>query len=382
MPILTKSDHDQALYEQMTQHLRQQILEGAYTNGMRLPSELQLIEDYGVSRGTVRQALRKLAEEGLIERVHGAGTFVRQSATKIPARSRGASRQIALVLCHSNHQLNMDLIVGIDRGSKSRGYQLVVTHTESNARQQHQNISRLIGEEVAGFIVFPLGENAEEEGITQIQAADIPFVLVDRYFPELDSDWVVADNRSGGYRATEHLLILGHRRIGFLYPVAASSLKVTAIWDRWRGYRDALASYGIPYDESLIFQCPADATESYNYDPFLLRKDRPTAIFAINDYEALTVMKAAERCRLKVPQDIAVVGFDNLSFSAYVNPSLTTISQPFIDMGFRAVNIVLDRLDGLYSPRQHVELPTHLVIRESCGVRLHVQESTIAASVP
>ncbi len=377
MPILTKSQNDRILYKQMLQHLRVQILDGTYSAGMQLPSEAQLIQDFGVSRGTVRQALKLLADEGLIERIHGSGTFVRQhaSANGNGRARKSPSRQIALVLCHSNHQLNMELSMGVDQGVKSRNCQLVVTYAQGDAEQQRQNIMRLIGEGVAGFIVFPLGENPEEEGITHIQDANIPYVLVDRYFPDLDSDWVVADNWMGGYRVTEHLLILGHRRIGFVHPITASSLKVTAIRDRWRGYRDALADYRLPYDENLIFQCPGNATENYNYDPLLLREDRPTAIFAINDYEALTVMRAAYRCRLRAAQDVAIVGFDNLSFGAYVTPSLTTVSQPFVDMGFRAVNILLDRLDGLYMPKQHIELPTHLIVRESCGARLRVQEA-------
>jgi GntR family transcriptional regulator, arabinose operon transcriptional repressor len=377
MPLLTRNDGDGALYEQLIQHLRSQILEGSLPAGMRLPSESQLIEDFGVSRGTVRQALSVLADEGLIERIHGSGTYVkaRSESGSQPSHNHNGSRNIGLVLCHSNHQLNMEIMVGVERGVKSRGYQLVVTYAEGNTEQQRHNILRLLDNHVAGLIIFPVGDSAEQEGLLQAQAANVPFVLVDRYYADVDSDWVVADNRSGGYRATEHLLVLGHRRIGFVYASEASSLRITSIGDRWQGYRRALASYGLPYNERLVFQCPTNATENFNYDPLLTMPDRPTAVFAINDYEALTVMKAAQRCGLRVPQDLAVVGFDDLSFSPYLMPALTTVTQPFIDMGFRAVNILMDRLDGLYMPRQHIVLPTNLVIRESCGVRLRVQES-------
>ncbi len=380
MSIIQKPDRDEALYEQLMNTIRAQIADGSLSVGARLPSEAQLADDFDMSRGTVRHALEVLVNEGLIERIHGSGSYVKEPSRPDHAASNRTASQIGLVLSHLSDQLNMEIMRGVEHGAKSRGYQLIVTWGEDSAEQQRQNVLRLLENEATGLIVFPIGENPEQEGITQVMEARTPFVLVDRYFPSLDTDWVVADNRSGGYRATEHLLILGHRRIGFVYSAPPNSLNVTSVGDRWRGYRQALETYGLPYDDSLVYQLPVTATEFYNYEPLLTLPNRPSAIFAATDYQALRVIKAAQRVGLRVPEDLGVVGFDDLSFSSLLTPPLTTVAQMRMDLGLRAVNLLLDRIEGLAGPAQHVELPTNLIIRESCGARLQVQRSLSGVS--
>jgi DNA-binding LacI/PurR family transcriptional regulator len=114
------------------------------------------------------------------------------------------------------------------------------------------------------------------------------------------------------------------------------------------------------------------------YDALLSRPDRPEAIFAVNDNEALAILKTAQRHGLRVPEDLALVGFDDLSFAAHLSPPLTTVAQPRMDLGLRAGNLLINRIEGLGGPTRHIELPTSLVVRESCGARLRVRASALA----
>lgn len=379
MPRL-KSNTTEALYEQLLVHFRTQILNGTLSAGEKLPSEPDIVEEFGVSRGTVRQALGILVNEGLVERVHGSGTYVRElpvspSSVEHSYTNGIVRNQVGLVLSRQDDQFNMEILIGVEQGARSRGYQVTFTYGEENINQQSRNIARLLENNIAGLIIFPVGKNAEQEGITTLIARDIPFVLVDRYFPDLNTDWVIADNESGGYRATEHLLILGHHRIGFTYGGPASSLQVTSIRDRWLGYRRALEHYGLAYDERLVFQRNQKADALQEYEKYLQVTERPNAVFAVNDLEALALMKAAQRLGMRVPQELALVGFDDLSFSEHLAPPLTTIYQPRKDLGLRAINLLLDRIEGIRLPPEHVELPTNLIIRESCGAKLHIKRS-------
>src|SRR5215217_242770 len=277
-----------ALYSQLLAYFRQRILDGGLAPGARLPTELKLAQEHQISRGTVRQALNALVTEGLIERVQGSGTFVRRTPPVQAQALQAAERRIGLVLNCLDGQLDLGILVGVEHAAKSRGYQVSFAYSEENLEQQARDIARLRDDRVAGLIILPVSVLTHDESIWRLHANNIPFVLVDRYFSDLDSDYVVADNLGGGYRATEHLLILGHRRIAFAYP-HLGDLQTSSVHDRWLGYRKALEVYGMTYDDTLVFQnAPQPESSSHGtYDQLLSRPDRPSAIFAVNDFEAL-----------------------------------------------------------------------------------------------
>jgi DNA-binding LacI/PurR family transcriptional regulator len=372
---LDKKPNAEALYSQLLAHFRERILDGSLRAGARLPTELELAQQYDISRGTVRQAMSALVSEGLLDRVQGRGTFVRP-LPPAPSESRPvAEKRIGLLLHYMDGPLDLDILIGVEHAAKSRGYQVSFAYAEESLEQQDRDIVRLRADRVAGMIIFPVSDVTYDESVWRLKADGVPFVLVDRYFTDIDTDYVVADNVGGGYRATEHLLILGHRRIGFLYS-NKGSLLTTSVRDRWEGYRKALQEYGCLYDETLIEQQPAVPPEGGEpYGALLARDDRPSAVFAVNDTVALDLMRAAGRHGLRVPEDLALVGFDNLNFAAHLSPPLTTVAQPRMELGLRAGNLLINRVEGQVGPPRHVELPTSLVVRESCGARLHVRSA-------
>ncbi len=368
-----------ALYIQLIAHFKQPILDGSLPAGSRLPTELELAERFGVSRGTVRQAMMALVNEGLVERVQGRGTFVRARTptSSSEVRSRGTDKRIGLLLSYPSSELDLDILAGVEHAAKARGYQVSFAYTEESAKEQTRDIKRLLTDHVLGLIIYPLSNISYDESIWRLQADHIPFVLIDRYFPTLDTDYVVSDNISGGFRATEHLIILGHTRIGFVYS-QYGTLSTTSVRDRYEGYRKALHEYGLSYDVSLVVQVPyfPDNDPRNPHEEFLTAANRPVAVVVSTDNEAISLMRSAKRLGLHVPGDIAFIGFDNLRLSAHAHPPLTTVAQPCRDEGLRAVNLLINRIEGQAGPSQHIELPTNLIIRESCGARLHVQKSS------
>jgi GntR family transcriptional regulator of arabinose operon len=367
-------------YAQLRAFFRERILDGRLPPGAQLPTEFEIARQHQVSRGTVRHALESLVREGLVERTQGRGTFVRNTITPAP-QPQAAERRLGLLLNRHGGQLDLDILVGVDHAAKSRGYQVSFAYAEDDVEQQDRDIARLLDDRVAGLIIFPVSNTAYDAAIWRLQEQGVPFVLVDRYFPDLDSDYVVCDNVGGAYRAVEHLLILGHQRIAFVYS-NIDGLQTTSVRDRWQGYRNALADYGLPYDDALVVQKspPSETSADSPYIHMLSQPDRPSAVFAVNDHEALALLRSAQQCGLRVPEDLALVGFDDLHFAQHLNPPLTTVAQPRLEIGLRAGNLLINRVEGQDGPTRHIELPTSLVVRDSCGARLRVRATVQQAA--
>ncbi|GHO46012.1 GntR family transcriptional regulator [Ktedonospora formicarum] len=377
---LNKHENATALHRQLLTYFRERILDGRLPEGTRLPTELELATEHQISRDTIRHALGQLVEEGLLERVPGRGTFVRRSTVPSPPVEiiPTQDKRIGIVLNRpTGAQLNMDILIAVEQAVKMGGYHASFTYAEENQVQFARDIKRLRADHVQGLIVFPICDTSYEETIWQLQAEHFPLVLIDRYYPALETDYVGSDNVGGGFRATEHLLILGHHRIGFCHsPI--ETIQTTSVRDRWEGYCKALQEYGIPYDESLVVpnkQVPKNEIIDL-YEALLRRPDRPTAIFAANDLAALDVLTAAQNCGLRVPDDLALVGFDDLDFAPRVHPPLTTVNQPLADIGLYAGKLLINRIEGQAGPPKHIELPTRLIVRSSCGARLRVKKAT------
>jgi LacI family transcriptional regulator len=239
------------------------------------------------------------------------------------------------------------------------------------AEKEAANIRLSVERGCAGLIVFPIWGRTNAKQIEELDNNGIPVVLVDRTLPDLNVDFVATDNFRGGMMATEYLIQMGHRRIGMIKGISG-----TANDDRYRGYCHALQKHNIPLDESLIVlqEYKDTAQEPFSGGQNEMRRlmerpDRPTAVFAVNDALAFGAEAAALGMGLKVPEDVSIVGFDNILQAKLAPVPLTTIHQPSDKIGQAAVKIIMDNIKAMeIGPKpgvQQIQFFPQLVVRQS-----------------
>jgi LacI family transcriptional regulator len=255
----------------------------------------------------------------------------------------------------------MEIVRGVERVAGQHHLAVVLSEMQGRRTPGRGWLEGVLARRPTGVIaVF---SDLSETLRTQLAARRIPFVIVDPTGEALhDTPSVGATNWNGGLTATRHLLGLGHTRIG----VIGGPEWILCSRARLDGYRAAMDEAGVPVDPRLISHGGFHVEEGIETGRALLAlPDRPTAIFAGNDLQALGVYQAAREARLHIPEDLSVVGFDDLPVAQWVGPPLTTIRQPLIDMATVAAEMVVAMARGEEPAQTRIELATELVIRES-----------------
>lgn len=372
------SSSSQALYVQIEQSLRRSIEGGALRAGDAVPTEADLCRQFRVSRSTVRQALSRLERDGLVTRIRGKGTFVR--AALPPAQSptiTGSEKIIGLIACRKDDTLQMEILLGLERAAKSRDYSVIFSCSGESAAGEQQEIERMLQRGVKGMVVMPVSNCATTPGVKRLVDSHMPFVLVDRYLTALSTDFVTSDNYAGAYRATEHLVILGYRRLAFVC-IGDSELSTVSVEMRYKGFCGALDTYGL--HELIQPAHKIDVDDEATVDALLKSMRRmtacplPPAIVAAHDAVALSFMRTAARLGLHAPRDYAIVGFDDLPIARDISVPLTTVTQQRFEMGYHAGHMLMDKIEGRVTSGGKCELPVSLVVRESCGAHRLVRE--------
>jgi len=351
----------------------------------------------GVSKSTVSRVLNQKqdvdpATRECVLRIVEEQAFVASSAAS--GLAGGRSRLIGTLIPSLTWPLIPEILRGVAEVVAQSPYELLlysITHDKDRTeKDQRDIIDRILTSKLAGGLlaVFP-GQSTQH--LTQLHEQGFPVVIIDDQNEPTSTPWVSADDRVGAYNAVRYLIHLGHRRIGYIH----GPLNHQCTHDRYQGYCDALSDAGLTPDPSLVLQgdfmfqggC-ACASQ------FFALAERPTAIFASNDAMAYGVLATAEEYGLLVPEDISLVGFDDIPLSAHARSTLTTVHQPFYEMGQRATELLLSLLEsprplsnGPYTgPVQlgtspfsnkksepiRIQLGTNLVVRTSCGSpRLH-----------
>jgi DNA-binding LacI/PurR family transcriptional regulator len=268
---------------------------------------------------------------------------------------------IGLVVYNIASAFTPVLIRGIQEYLKQRDYFSIIISTDWDPDLESEAVHQLISRSIDGIIFV---ESWRDESNNTLDLANKPYVYVYRLFDGKYSNSVIIDDRYGARLAVEHLVKLGHRRIAFIngpHGWAASK-------ERLAGYQDVLAQYEIPYDSSLIEDGTWEVQSGYQAaEKFIVRADRPTAIFAANDFMALGAIYAVQDAGLNVPKNIAVVGYDDREFTSFSKPTITTVCPPSFEMGQMAAQLMLNRLENQVEIENPVRVQGKLIIRESCG---------------
>lgn len=263
---------------------------------------------------------------------------------------------------HPYYQVVLD---GIKRQATKRGYDLyILSHAgESYGEDSDYFVARARRHQVDGAVVMGIREKDVEE----LMRLRIPVMTID-FEPsgrlEQSIGVVQSDNYSGGELAASHLISLGRRRIAHIGAMfhTAPGMK------RLAGYRNALSQASLPFREEYVIE--GDFTHQAGYDAMqrlLILREPPDAVFAASDMSALGAMRAAHDRGVRIPDDIAIVGYDDISFAALSVPSLTTVRQPKDELGEAACGALIDLIEGRISSPPRLTLPVTLVVRESCG---------------
>lgn len=381
------------LHQHVAQQLKLAIKSGAIKVGDQLPTEVQLSAQYGVSRSTIRLALKDLEEKGLITRTRSRGTFLARSspakgkrAAPLARASNGQAIGVILRFAAETDALQTGILLGVEHAAQSRGYNVLFARSDDGDEQKEASaINKLLDMDVSGLIVMPISERAWTPGAQSIVDRQVPLVLVDRYLSRLNTAYVTSDNYAGGYRAAEHLILLGYSNLRFAvhYPIVDAPV-TTSVRDRYLGYCQALDHYGLSdhiQPATHVNTSSADSVADLIAPPrtYALSAPMPTAIVAANDYTAIKIVKAAADMGRRAPEDFALVGFDDLPIAEDITPPLTTVLQARYDQGFQAGHLLLDKIQGFAVRNDKIVLPVSLVVRETCGAHALVGRARASA---
>lgn len=289
------------------------------------------------------------------------------------ASARNLRRQrtlsIGVLLPRLNDFYFGNLAYILEQDLSAQGYNPLFCSTENDEAKEADLVDNLITHQVDGVILVPLVPGAKSaESIERLAERNIPVVLVDRAMPEFGISQVFSDNEQGAYDVSAYLLQLGHRHIGVIDSGADRTKHVGEPgYERMKGFQRAMHERGIKIDDSLVIFGELDNLEM-GYQgtlKMLLQSPRVTAIFALTDAIAIGVLHAAAQLGLNVPQDLSVVGFDDILLASHVIPRLTTVAQPIEKIGQKATDLILKHIhDGEALP-ETAKLETQLIIRDS-----------------
>ena len=258
-----------------------------------------------------------------------------------------------------------EIVSGIyDRASRL-GYKILL-EVARNEFIENKEYLQLYDQKFIDGIMF-IGANSRHRFIAELADGTRPFMLVNNYTKEFDLNYVVSNYRYGGWQAAKHLVRLGHQRIGF---ISGGVAEIQTSQDILESFKEVLEESVIAYDPKLIVDGWLTEEGGIKAAEELLRQNPDvTAIFALNDKMALGAMKKMNELGLRVPQDVAVVGFDDIPQASFAIPGLTTIHQPLYEIGKLACERMVELIHGKVSRVQEV-IPIYLTVRESCGARL------------
>ncbi|PAK56004.1 substrate-binding domain-containing protein [Paenibacillus sp. 7541] len=381
------------LYQQIQEYIRHIIETENLKPGDRIPTEKELMEQFQVSKITVANALTGLANEKLIARVPGKGSFVTEDADMLAAgRSNGQvasatatavkvgeersslvrTKLIGIIMPNIQDYFAIRLINGIEMALAAAGYRSMIMLTYSSLAREKEAIKELKALGAEGLLIFPVDEENYNEEILGMKLSGFPFVLIDRHLPGVETHYIASDGRRGAKLAVDHLWELGHREIAIC---SDSPLQTVTVQERIEGYIEALKDKGalinpahmITDFKPLSELKDAEAHPLYRY----IRNRMVTAYISLNGRLGVQIYQMAKQAGLEVPRDVSIVSFDDPTSIVEEFSMFTHVNQYEKDMGFRAASKLLEVLSGHGDMKGYSKMLSEpkLVIRLTSGPR-------------
>lgn len=348
---------------------------GEFQVGDKLPTEAKLAEKYGCSRTTIREGLTSLTHTGIFEKRRGAGTFFVTPVPRKP-KSRIIGAIVPSVSTLRQPSVYHEIIQGIEDAAHKKGYSLIVGNSNNDPERAKLYISRFLENNVGGIIYSPMiipDFHKWNMGIVDnIERKELPFVIVDSLIGEsmYRFNFVGSDHFLAMVEVVKHLVSLGHKRIGFVRCFVG-------VWSsdqHLAGFLHQLRNEKLPVPDDYIkivkHGSPEDIIKTQGREEIrqlLSLKTPPTAVICTNDYAAKNIILEVKQMGLHVPDDLAVVGFDDRTFASHLNPPLTTVRQQFYEEGRLAFNLLEQKMNNKLSGSHQQFLDCELIVRKSCG---------------
>lgn len=354
---------DKKKYEQCCDYILNYIKHNQLTKGQKLPTEDQLIEMNSVSRITVRRAISELEEKGIVYKVRGSGTFVADNLKSTPTH-------IPLIFPDEFEGINLfyDIVKGLNSYLNTQSHYITLFISNPDTNPEEKIITQLLSYGIQQMIIFPNTDYDNQVLYSRLEQQGARFIFLDHMPQGHSGDLIQCDNIQGGQIAVRHLVEQGYRRIAFLCfdnePVSPFFL------ERATGYKNVLSENSLPIKDEYICFCSNDSQSKLDCIEKLMSLPKPPdAIFCANDHMAVDAFNILTDLSYSVPEDVALIGFDDLDDLNELPIGVSTISQSYYDLGYEAARTTCDILNGYISYKTHKLLPTALIERESTPKR-------------
>jgi LacI family transcriptional regulator, galactose operon repressor len=326
----------------------------------------QIAERAGVSLGTVSHVINNTAKvrekmrQRVLEAIQGLGYQPSQLARGL---RRNQTNMLVMIIPDVTNPFFPAVVRGVEDVAYKSSFRLVLCNTDNDARKEISYLNEMRSYRPAGWLLIPAVDSQIAAHFRSAETGP-PVVCLDRQPLGWNGDLVLVANEVGSHSATRHLLRMGHRQLA----VITGPLHLGNALERLQGFKRALADAKVPLEPDYIQEAGFEPNSGYQAAKRLLRMlPRPTAIFACNDLMALGVLRAARELGLHCPEELSIVGFDNLDFAEFTAPALTTVNQPGYQLGTTAARLLLERIAGPPQPFKKIVLPTELKIRNSAA---------------
>ena len=310
--------------------------------------------------GSVNPATRERVQKAIDELHYVPNTLAQSLRSK-------QTHTIALLLSDITNPFWTTIARGVEDAAAEKGFHTILCNTDENPEKEATYLNLLLQRRVDGIVIAPTTN--DKERLTALKRHQLPCVLIDRRVDGFKSDVVCGDSRGGAELLTEHLIELGHRQIALV----SGPNSISSAAERAEGYRAALRKHHLPVEEELIFQGEFKQESGYQIVKRLIeREPRPTAIFAANNLIAVGALQALREMGLRVPDDMALVCFDDIPYASAIEPFLTVAAQPAYEMGRTAAGLLMERLAATRNLRtREVVFAPELIVRQSSGQARH-----------
>lgn len=333
-------------YQIIIDDIKSKILSGQYKIGEQIPTESALQEMYKVSRQTVRKAILELANEGFVRSEQGSGTYV-SGHYRSRANGKSSNRTIGVITTYISDYIFPSIIRGIESRLNEDNYSLLLASTNNDVAQEKKALEMMLSYGVEGLIVEPTRSNVFNPNIAYyltFQEQEIPFVMINAYYEELDVPFFCLDDVKSSYLATRELISKGHKEIGIIAKMDDLQGKF-----RMKGFVQALSEAKLTFrpEHVLTFDTSTKPELSRSLENFLsLHRHEFTALVCYNDEVGLEVVNVCRKLGIAIPEELSIVGQDNSYIAQNANIKLATLTHPQEQLGRDAADWIIKRLQG------------------------------------